>query len=56
MILVAGATGKLGGLITQQLIQQGEPDRVHVRPEAVGNFGPTTEVDLGDLKDPSSNR
>ena len=56
MILVAGATGKLGGLITQQLIQQGEPVRVLVRPDAVGNFGPTTEVALGDLKDPASLR
>ena len=54
MILVVGATGKLGGLITQQLIQRGEPVRVLVRQDPGGLFGPDVEVVHGDLKDPGS--
>ncbi|GAB3547406.1 NmrA family NAD(P)-binding protein [Arthrobacter tumbae] len=56
MILIAGATGKLGGLIAQQLSRQGEPVRVLVRADPAGSFGPTVEVAFGDLKDPSSLR
>ena len=56
MILVAGATGKLGRLITQQLIQRGEPVRVLVRQDPGPELGPQVEVAYGDLKDPDSLR
>lgn len=56
MILIAGATGKLGGLITQQLIERGEPVRVLVRQDPAGSLGSTVEVAFGDLKDPDSLR
>lgn len=58
MILVAGATGQLGGLIASRLLQRGEDVRVLVRPgsrpEALISAGahPVT----GDLKDPDSLR
>lgn len=56
MILIAGATGKLGRLITQQLIQLGESVRVLVRQDPADFFGPNVEVAYGDLKDPDSLR
>ena len=55
MILVVGATGQLGGLITRRLLQRGEDVRVLVRqgaPEALVQAG--ARPVLGDLKEPTS--
>lgn len=56
MILVVGATGSLGGAITQTLLAQGKPVRILARPPS--NYAPLVDrgahVVLGDLKDPAS--
>lgn len=56
MILVVGATGQLGGLIAQTLIDRGRPVRIMVRegssPDALIAAG--AEPVTGDLKDPTS--
>ncbi|MGE5263871.1 MAG: SDR family oxidoreductase [Acidobacteriota bacterium] len=56
MILVVGATGNLGGAITQTLLAQGKPVRILARPPS--NYAPLVErgaqVVLGDLKDTAS--
>lgn len=56
MILIAGATGLLGGMITRRLLEQGRTVRILVRPrsdyqalEAAG-----AQVEFGDLKDSDS--
>jgi uncharacterized protein YbjT (DUF2867 family) len=55
VILVVGATGHLGGLITRTLIDRGRPVRVLVRSDAEDVTAPAgTETVLGDLKDPES--
>lgn len=58
MILVVGATGELGGLIAQQLIQQGLPVRALVRPDSAHEALEAAGADIvmGDLKDPASLR
>jgi len=56
MILVVGATGQLGGLIAQTLIDRGRPVRILVRegssPDALIAAG--AEPVTGDVKDPTS--
>jgi NADH dehydrogenase len=56
MILVVGATGNLGGAITQTLLAQGKPVRILARPTS--NYTALVErgahAVLGDLKDPAS--
>lgn len=56
MILIAGATGMLGGRVARQLLAQGRPVRILVRPHsdyaALRDAG--AEIVLGDLKDPAS--
>ena len=56
MILVAGATGMMGGMITRQLLEQGQDVRVLVRPHS--NYQPLVEAGakpvFGDLKDRAS--
>lgn len=56
MILVVGATGTLGGLITRGLLAKGHKVRILVRPQS--QFQPLksagAEVVYGDLKDPAS--
>lgn len=56
MILVVGATGYLGGMIARQLLAQGQPVRVLVRPQsdysALESAG--AQPATGDLKDPAS--
>lgn len=56
MILVVGATGRLGGTITRQLLDRAKPVRVLVRAgspyEALEAAG--AEPAIGDLKDPAS--
>jgi uncharacterized protein YbjT (DUF2867 family) len=56
MILVVGATGLVGGMITRLLIERGENVRILVRPgspyEDLVEAG--AEPALGDLKDPAS--
>lgn len=56
MILVVGATGALGGMITRELLAGGFEVRVLVRPGS--NYGPLVELGaqpvMGDLKDPAS--
>ena len=58
MILVAGATGYLGGLITRNLLQQGRSVRILVRPNS--DYTQLKEAGAkpvhGDLKDPESLR
>ena len=68
MILVVGATGKLGGMITRQLLAQGHAVRSLVRPHSpwavLAEMGIATAVPAliaagaqpiaGDLKDPAS--
>ena len=52
MILVAGATGQLGGFVTRRLLANGEPVRVLVREgspwQAMQTAG--AQISLGDLK------
>ncbi len=56
MILVVGATGVLGGMITQQLLEKGKSVRILVRPHS--NYQPLVEAGvslvIGDLKDRAS--
>jgi NADH dehydrogenase len=56
MILVVGATGHLGGMITRQLLAQRQPVRILVRPgsayEALAAAG--AEPVFGDMKDAAS--
>lgn len=56
MILVAGATGQLGSLVTRRLLARGEVVRILVRPGS--NFQPLVDLGaqpvFGDLKDPAS--
>ncbi len=56
MILVVGATGTLGGLVTQRLLAQGQPVRVLVRGTRVASKLASAGVEFvrGDLKDPAS--
>lgn len=58
MILVVGATGRVGGMVTQRLLADGRPVRILVRPgsdhEALVAAG--AEPVMGDLKEPSSLR
>src|SRR5262245_35932249 len=56
MILVVGATGFVGGMITRTLLQQARPVRILVRRGS--DYQPFVdagaEPSLGDLKDPTS--
>ncbi len=56
MILVVGATGKLGGTLTRMLLAQGQSVRVLARPQS--NYRPLADagaqVVMGDLKDRNS--
>jgi uncharacterized protein YbjT (DUF2867 family) len=56
MILIAGATGLLGGMIARRLLEQGREVRVLVRPasdyRSLVEAG--AEAVFGDLKDPAS--
>lgn len=56
MILVVGATGYLGGMITRRLLEQGHNVRVLVRPTS--DYQPLVQAgahpSTGDLKNPSS--
>jgi NADH dehydrogenase len=56
MILVVGATGDLGGAITQTLLARGKQVRILARPPS--NYAPLVErganAVIGDLKDPAS--
>lgn len=58
MILVAGATGRLGGLVVRRLLADGRPVRILVRPQSehadLVDLG--AEPVLADLKDPASVR
>ena len=56
MILVVGATGILGGMVTRQLLAQGHPVRALVRDAAGGEPLRRAGATLvyGDLKDPAS--
>lgn len=58
MILVVGATGQLGGLITSRLLQRGEDVRILVRPGSSpeGFIAAGARPTTGDLKDPPSLR
>lgn len=58
MILVVGATGQLGGLITDRLLQRGEDVRVLVRPGSLPDelIAAGAQPVSGDLKDPGSLR
>jgi uncharacterized protein YbjT (DUF2867 family) len=58
MILVVGATGQLGGLITSRLLQRGEDVRVLVRPGSSpdASIAAGARPVTGDLKDPTSLR
>ncbi len=56
MILVAGATGQLGSLVTRRLLARGEVVRILVRPGS--DYQPLVDEGaqpvFGDLKDPAS--
>jgi uncharacterized protein YbjT (DUF2867 family) len=56
MILIVGATGHLGGVVTRMLLAQGQPVRILVRPQS--DYQPLAEagaqVVLGDLKERGS--
>lgn len=56
MILVAGATGQLGGLITHSLLSQGHQVRALVRePAGAGDLAARgADLAVGDLTDPAS--
>lgn len=56
MILIAGATGQLGGTIARRLLQAGRPVRVLVRPgsDHQALLDLDAELAFGDLKDPAS--
>jgi uncharacterized protein YbjT (DUF2867 family) len=56
LILVAGATGDLGGVVTRMLLSKGRPVRVLVRPQS--NYKPLIDAGaqavIGDLKNRNS--
>ena len=56
MILVVGATGQLGGLIAQMLLDQGRQVRILVRPGSAYEplVAAGAQAVTGDLKDPDS--
>lgn len=56
MILVVGATGKLGGLIARMLLDQGKQVRILVRPGSAYEplVASGAQAVTGDLKDPDS--
>ncbi len=56
MILVVGATGRLGGMIAHRLLADGRPVRVLVRPQSAYRslVQAGAEPVIGDLKDPTS--
>ena len=56
MILVAGGTGRLGGLVVEELLARGERVRVLTRSaaRADGLRAAGAEVALGDVRDPAS--
>lgn len=56
MILVVGATGNLGGVVTRMLLARGTPVRVLVRAESDRQTieGAGAQAFLGDLKQPES--
>lgn len=56
MILIVGATGQLGGLITSRLLQRGEDVRVLIRPGSTPDelIAAGAHPVTGDLKDPGS--
>jgi NADH dehydrogenase len=58
MILIIGATGKLGGAVAKLLLNEGKPVRAMTRTpekaEALKKLG--AEVVAGDLRDPRHSR
>ena len=56
LVLVAGATGKTGALVVQELQDKGYPVRAFVRnaEKAAERLGPDVETAVGDLRDPAS--
>lgn len=56
MILVVGATGRLGGLIAHRLLELGEPVRILTRPGSLAHHlvDAGAEPVIGDLKDRAS--
>jgi len=58
MILVVGATGRLGGTIAHRLLADGRPVRILVRPQSDYQSLVQAEAEpvIGDLKDPASLR
>jgi uncharacterized protein YbjT (DUF2867 family) len=56
--LVTGATGNVGGLVVERLLERGERPRVFVRDgaKARARFGERVDVFVGDLADPGSLR
>ena len=51
-VLVAGATGQLGGVITRKLIASGTKVRALARNrEALARFAPDAEIAAVDLRD-----
>lgn len=55
-VLVTGATGRLGRLVTQRLLEQDQPVRVFTRDPAKAQalFGPRVEIAGGDFADAAS--
>lgn len=55
MILVVGATGRLGSLIARMLADEGQDVRVLVRAgSSLDDLAPAAEAVVGDLRDPAS--
>jgi NADH dehydrogenase len=54
MILVVGASGTLGTVITRMLLAQNKSVRLLVRPQSQALVDPRAEYVLGDLKDRAS--
>ena len=55
MILVTGATGKVGGAVLEQLVQAGHEVRALVRdPNKLGPIGEKVSVVKGDLAKPET--
>lgn len=56
LVMVAGATGKTGSLVVQQLRAKGYPVRAFVRnaEKAAERLGADVEAVVGDLRDPAS--
>lgn len=55
MILVTGATGKVGGNVLELLVQAGQPVRALVRdPAKLGKAGEKVEIARGDLTKPET--